>query len=231
MTAILLLGFVIGLRHALEADHLATVASLATRAGSGSAVIRQGVFWGLGHTLTLMLAVGLMLTLGLTVSDAWARGLEAAVALLLIAMGLDVLRRIRRDRLHAHVHEHSGGDRHLHVHSHEPGAAHGPDAHEHRHPAASHGGKAVLIGMLHGLAGSAALVLLTAEQATTFAVAMLYVSVFGLGSVVGMGLLSLVIAVPLRASARVEWLDVGLRGVIGCLSVALGCWYLGVGPS
>ena len=223
MTAILLLGFMIGVRHALEADHLATVASLAAQTRSTGAVMRQGVYWGVGHTLTLMLAVGLVLTLGITISDEWSAVLELAVAALLIVMGADVLRRLRRDRIHAHVHHHGEGVPHVHVHAHPKDVPHQTDAHAHRHPK-SHGLKAVLIGMLHGLAGSAALVLLATERAPTFAAAMLYVSVFGIGSIVGMGLLSVVIAVPLRASGRVAGLDAGLRLAIGGLSIGLGAW-------
>ncbi len=226
MTAILLLGFVIGIRHALEADHLATVASLAAQTRSTAAVIRQGFYWGVGHTLTLMLAVGLVLSMGLTISSAWSEWLELAVAVLLILMGADVLRRVRRDRIHAHIHEHAGGNRHIHVHGHASDKPHEDIHHEHRHPEST-GLKAAIVGMIHGLAGSAALVLLAVEKAPTFAMAMLYVSIFGLGSIVGMGLLSVVIAVPLRASVRLRWADSALRIAIGGLSIGLGVWLVG----
>ena len=134
MLPVFLFGFLMGVRHAFEADHLAAVASLATRSRGVRGGLLQGAAWGLGHTLTLLLVGGACLLLGRALPEGWASGLEALAGLMLLALGADVLRRSRRQRVHVHVHRHGDGTRHWHAHRHEPQAAHDPARHEHAHP-------------------------------------------------------------------------------------------------
>jgi cytochrome c biogenesis protein CcdA len=223
MTAMLVFGLLLGMRHALDADHLAAVATLVSRHNRPGDALRQGVAWGIGHTLTLLLFGSLVIWMDSMIPEQLARGLELLVGLMLVVLGLDVLRRMYRDRIHVHIHRH-GEQRHLHLHSHrgESGVAHEPDHHHHPHPA-SLPLRALFIGIMHGLAGSAALILLTLETVGSPWLGMAYMGLFGIGSIIGMALLSLVMAIPLRQSARgLGWFHHGLPLVVGAASVFLG---------
>ncbi len=197
MSAILLLGFLIGMRHALEADHLAAVGSLADGRHSLRRSAWQGAVWGMGHTLTLLLFGGAVLLLDTLVPERYALLLETLVGMMLILLGADLLRRLYRDRVHFHLHRHDG-IAHIHAHSHR-GASHPhhQDPHHHAHPP-GFPLRALLVGMTHGLAGSAALVVLALGSVHSLGQGLLYILLFGAGSIVGMGLLAATIAVPFR---------------------------------
>ena len=221
MLGILLLGLLIGLQHAMEADHVAAVASLATRSRTARETARQGIVWGLGHALTLLCFGGLVLILDWVVPENMARALELAVGLMLILLGLDVIRHLLTDRFHFHRHTH-GNLTHIHVHSHPDDVEHSQDLHRHSHPR-RFSLKALLVGMMHGMAGSAALILLTLETVLSPLEGLVYILLFGLGSVVGMGMLALVIAIPMRYSERsMQWAHNGLKGTVGLVTLGLG---------
>lgn len=222
MIAILFLGFLMGVRHAFDADHLAAVASLATRRRSLRAGVMQGAVWGLGHTLTLLIVGGLCLSLDAAVPESWARGLEMAVGLMLLALGAEVLWRLRREQVHVHAHRHPDGTRHLHAHRHAEDLPHDAAGHDHLH-AAGFPKRALLVGAVHGMAGSAALLLLTLHQARSPASGLVFIALFGLGSISGMAALSAAIAVPLRWSARlVSSAHGGLEALVGLATLGLG---------
>jgi len=224
IASILLLGLLLGMRHAMEADHLAAVATLATRSGSLAQTVRQGAAWGVGHTLTLMLFGGVVLALGFAVSSHTSLMLELAVGFMLLALGADVLLRLRRARMHFHMHGHLDGEAHFHAHSHHREQRHDPAIHQHHHRV-GFPTRALLVGMVHGLAGSAALVLLSLEAVKSVFWGFVYIAVFGIGSILGMALLSAVIAVPLRLSARyLTWAHGGLSAIVGLANIGLGCY-------
>lgn len=219
---LLLLGFVIGMRHAVETDHVAAVASLATRSGSIRDTVRQGAAWGLGHTLTLFLFGSIVLVLNLVMPERMAHMLEFMVGLMLVALGLDVLRRLVREKIHFHIHHHDDGEAHFHAHSHAGETDHDPRQHEHEHPE-GFPLRALAVGLMHGMAGSAALILLTLQTVQSPLLGLLYIAMFGIGSMLGMALLSIIIAIPLRYSARgMTWLHNGLQAVIGMVTVGVG---------
>lgn len=219
---LLSLGFVIGMRHALEADHLAAIASLATRSQSMRETVRQGATWGIGHTMTLSLFGVLVLSLDAVMSEALAQALELMVGIMLLGLGGDVLRRLLRDRIHYHVHRHSGGATHFHAHSHAGDPGH-PVMHEHGHANSLFPLRALLVGMMHGMAGSAALILLTLQTVQSPLTGILYIVLFGIGSIAGMAVLSMIIAVPLRYSAAgLTWLHNGLQAAIGVVTIVIG---------
>lgn len=209
-------GFLLGLRHALEADHVAAVAALATRSRSGWERIKLAGAWGFGHSGAL-LAIGAVLVLGgFAMPPALTRFGDGAAGALIVLLGADVLRRLWRTRLHAHPHAHSDGTVHAHPHAH----ARAGDSHEHAHDARLVS-RAWLVGSLHGLGGSAAVVLLSLQAARSPAQALGHVALFGVGTVLGMVALSLAIALPLRVSAR----RAGTRSLelaVGLASVAIG---------
>lgn len=220
--SILLIGLLLGMQHATEADHLAAVATLATRQASLAQALRLGLAWGIGHTLTLMLFAGAVLVLGLVISPSLEQALETAVGLMLVGLGADVLRRLRRERIHFHMHHHAPATEHVHAHSHRGDAAHADSPH--RHP---HGWRwplrALAVGMMHGLAGSAALVLLSLQAVPSVVLGLGYIALFGVGSILGMALLSFVIALPLRLSAAyLSRLHHGMTALVGVGSCTLG---------
>jgi hypothetical protein len=216
----LLLGFALGARHALDADHVAAVAALATRAASAAERVKLAGMWGLGHAGTLFALGAAVIALGVSVPAGVADAFEGAVGVVLVVLGADVLRRLRARRVHFHVHEHDDGTRHFHAHAHERPAA----GHAHEHPRGLLP-RALLVGTVHGLAGSAALALLSLDVAGSPAQAFAYLAVFGLGSIAGMCALSLAISLPLRLlPARLGTAQVGLEGALGVLTIALGSW-------
>lgn len=222
MTTLLLLGFFIGMRHAMEADHVAAVASLSTRSGSLGQAVKQGAVWGVGHTITLFAVGAVVLLIDTVMPERLALGLEFAVGIMLMVLGIDVIHRLIKERIHFHVHGHAGGTTHFHAHSHIGEQGHDPDHHVHGHvqrfPI-----RALLVGMMHGLAGSAALILLTLENVQSLMLGILYIVLFGIGSIAGMAALSIIIAIPLHYSAKgLTWLHNGLQGVIGSATILLG---------
>lgn len=221
--SLLSLGFLLGMRHAMETDHLAAVASLATRSHSMGETIRQGAVWGMGHTLTLFVFGSLVLLLDGIMPETLAQALELAVGLMLVGLGVDVLRRLLRERIHFHVHRHANGTLHFHAHSHAGESVH-PAVHHHRHNSReSFPIRALLVGVMHGMAGSAALILLTLQTVHSPLTGMVYIALFGVGSIAGMAALSAIIAVPLRYSASgLTWLHNGLRAVIGVITLVVG---------
>jgi sulfite exporter TauE/SafE len=217
----MMFGFLIGIKHALEGDHIAAVAALAADGGSFRHALKQGTAWGLGHTLTLFAVGSLVIVLDASLPERFADWLEFAVGVMLVLLGLDVLRRVVRDRIHFHTHGHGGGEVHLHAHSHRGEEGH-TTRHRHRHPSGVPL-RALFIGMMHGMAGSAALLLLTATTIQSPWLGMLYIAIFGVGSITGMAAFSVVIAVPLRASAKgMTWMHNGLQAIIGGTTIVLG---------
>jgi ABC-type nickel/cobalt efflux system permease component RcnA len=223
MLEVLFLGFLIGLRHALEADHVAAVASLVSAEKSFARIVAHGVVWGIGHSATLLAVGGTVVLVGVAMPERLANWLEFAVGVMLIGLGGWVLVRLARDRIHFHAHRHADGVLHLHAHSHAgEDAPHDAARHDHGHPPGLPW-RSFLVGVMHGMAGSAALLLLTAASFTSAPLGLLYIALFGIGSVVGMAALSAVIAVPMRYSAKaLGWGRHALQATIGGVTVTLG---------
>jgi high-affinity nickel permease len=221
MFGILGLGFLLGMQHALEADHIAAVSSIAARRTHVGDIVRHGLTWGLGHTLTLFAFAGAAILLGRAIPESFARPIEAAVGLMLVGLGAHVLWRLWRNRVHFHRHGHGDGTVHIHAHSHaRETVPHISAAHAHAH---GFRWRTLLVGLMHGMAGSAALLVLAVSQASSPALGLGYVALFGIGSMIGMGVLSTVIAVPLAVSARwLTWANSGLQGAVGAVTVAIG---------
>lgn len=220
MTSLLLFGFLIGMRHALEADHLAAVAAISTKEHSLRASIKHGAIWGLGHTTTLFLFGSIVIFMNAVISQEMADKLEFVVGIMLVLLGIDVLRRMLKERIHYHTHRHNNADAHFHAHSHKSEKIHKKSKHDHSHEKFPY--RTLFIGFMHGLAGSAALILLTLDTIESVPLSMIYILLFGVGSIVGMAIISMVIAVPLRASSKLTWLHNSLQISIGVFTVGLG---------
>ena len=115
MFAILGLGFLLGMQHALEADHIAAVSSIAARRSHVADIVKHGLTWGLGHTLTLFVFAGAAILLGHAIPESIARPIETAVGVMLVGLGAHVLWRLWRDRVHFHQHGHGDGTVHFHA--------------------------------------------------------------------------------------------------------------------
>ncbi len=185
------LGLLLGFRHAFEPDHLAAVSTLATRQGRLLDACRLGLAWALGHTASVGVVVGAIILFGLHLPDRLWPAADLLVALLLIALGGTVILRYARGRWHLHAHSHAGGP-HLHLHSHAQGTAH-----EHAHPQGD-AGRSLGFGLLHGLAGSAAILVLLVAAAPTRAAQFAYFGAFAAGTMIGM----LVVSVSLASIVR-----------------------------
>ena len=223
MTTILLLGLLIGMQHALEADHIAAVATIAARQSSIRRVIRHGGVWGIGHTLALMLFAGAAFYLKITITESFSVILEGCIGILLIGLGANLLYRLWKDRVHFHAHRHQGGVFHFHAHSHQGDSSeHAISAHDHDHPIGLPM-RTLIVGLMHGLAGSAALLVLTATAVNDVFDGIMYIGMFGIGSIIGMMILSALIAIPLSYSARaLTWANRGLQGLVGGATLAFG---------
>jgi len=221
MFGILGLGFLLGMQHALEADHIAAVSSIAARRSQIGDIVKHGLTWGLGHTLTLFVFAGIAILLGRAIPETAAKPIEGAVGIMLIGLGAHVLWRLWRDRVHFHRHGHADGTVHFHAHSHAGDTQpHTRTAHTHEH---GFRWRTLLVGLMHGMAGSAALLVLAVTQASSPVAGLGYVALFGIGSMIGMGALSAVIAVPLAVSARfLTVANRALQGAVGAVTIAIG---------
>lgn len=225
-----LLGFVFGMKHALDADHVAAVATIATAQRSWWRAGLVGAWWGLGHSVAL-LGAGLAVIVGeVRISARVEQALETVVAIMLVGLGLRALRRLwRGGRLHAHFHRH-GGRWHFHPHLHlVPSQA--PVSH-HEVPALV---PPFAVGLVHGLAGSAAVMLLVLASIPGPTLGFVYLVAFGLGSVGGMTLLSGLLGLPLQADPRRFGFAQALVSLLAALgSIVCGlllAWRLGGGDS
>lgn len=212
-------GFVFGLRHALDTDHVAAVSTMLARSSSVWRSGLVGLCWGVGHTVMLLAAGTLVMAFQVSIPDPVAQAFEGAVGVMLVFLGGSLAWTLYAERWHWHSHEHDGA-RHLHVHHHRSGPDHG---HVHWLKGAW---KPFAVGMVHGLAGSAALLLLVVSSVRTLGEGLTYIAVFGVGSIFGMMLTGALISLPMvYAGSWGTWgpvAQVAVRGMVSLGSVAVG---------
>ena len=217
--SVLGLGFVLGLKHALDPDHLVAVSTIVSESKSVKRSSLVGTFWGLGHTLSLLCAGTFVIALRLQISHRVAMWMEFVVALMLILLGLKAVRQSWPEwKLHRHRHTHNGST-HTHVHMHRHADE---QVHQHRHLIGL-GARPFLVGMVHGMAGSAALTLLVLATIPSAVAGLVYVAMFGLGSVSGMLVMSSLISLPFVFTARrFKLISQGLQAMMGLFSLGFG---------
>jgi len=186
---ILGLGFLLGLQHAMEPDHLVAVSTIVSRHKNVKKATISGALWGLGHTVTLLIAGIFVLALKITISEGISTSLEIVVGLVIIILGVSLIRDTIKEKKHIHKHEHNGKV-HIHVHSHKHS-----EEHNHKH-------KSFLVGALHGLAGSGALMLLILATIDNLYVGLLYILIFGIGSIFGMAVLGSILNIPFTITSK-----------------------------
>lgn len=220
MSLIVLLAtaLLLGMRHALDPDHLVAVSTMVAEERRLWPAARLGLWWGAGHLLPIALLGLPILLLHLELPATLESVVDLGVGLLLVCLGARTLWRLRQERIRLRSHAH-GGDVHQHFHSH--GAHPG-----HTHPLPGRNRSSLMtfgIGMLHGLAGSGAAALLALAAASSVATGVGYLLAFGIGTVAGMFAMTLCIAAPtLSAVARFARLHQGIRLAAGASSVAVG---------
>lgn len=239
LLSILALGFFLGMRHATDSDHVIAVSTIVSRERDVRHAAIIGMFWGVGHSITLLVVGGAIVVFGLVIPQRLGLSLEFCVALMLILLGAFnlrvALRSLRSKSVSTnhdhHEHPHRHGDYiHSHPHGHVPGT-HGhseecvPSARLDRRFGDSKAYRALrptIIGVVHGLAGSAAIALLVLPIIRDPLWALMYLCVFGAGTIAGMMVITTAIAVPFSCSARFEFLHRHLGAVAGVVSFSFG---------
>ncbi|HEX9153914.1 MAG TPA: hypothetical protein VF819_00040 [Nitrospira sp.] len=213
---LLSLGFMLGLRHALDSDHVAAVSTVLTQRPSLKASGLIGLSWGIGHTLMLLLVGLIVLWFRVPVPELVAQVAEGAVGVMLVILGCLLGVKLVKERWHVHQHDHDGS-RHVHFHSHAVVVDHG---HPHWWRESV---RPLCIGMAHGLAGSAALLLLVVSSARTVTEGLVYIAVFGCGSILGMMLIGLALSLPVVWSLQLgRPVFVATQGLASLGSMGLG---------
>ncbi|MEO8501348.1 MAG: hypothetical protein ABI565_10575 [Vicinamibacteria bacterium] len=233
MTALLwsavVLGFVLGLRHALDPDHVVAVSTIVTSEPDWRRSSLIGSFWGLGHATSLLTLGGLIVAFRINITELAASRLEIIVSIMLVGLGLYAIGSARAGfRLHAHKHTHNArgegeGEKKEHVHLHVHRANAEP-VHRHAH-SLRFGLRPYAIGLVHGVAGSGGLALLVMATAKTAMAGLLYMAALAFGALAGMGILSGLLTLPLIAlRTRYETLHLRFQFLSGVCSVAFGLW-------
>jgi ABC-type nickel/cobalt efflux system permease component RcnA len=225
--ALLGLGFVFGLKHATEVDHVVAVSAIVSEHRNILRSALVGGLWGIGHTAALVVVGVIVLVMRVAIPERVSNWLEFGVALMIIGLGASALMRALSRRADVHMHQHShDGVSHVHLHFHERETQHTEQVRSHSHAASRIGFKPLIVGAAHGLAGSAALTLLVLTQIKSIALGLLYLAVFGIGSIFGMLLMSGLIGLPFALSARrLSRVNYILQTIAGALSIAFGLWY------
>ncbi len=218
---VLTLGLAIGLQHAFEPDHVAAVTTQVARQKNKSQSIKKliregtfkssiiGAFWGAGHTTTLIMVGLAVYLLSINIPDVFFTGSEFIVGVMLVFLAFTTISKKRLFKIkHMHSHTHKDGTVHIHPHQHNG---------EHKH-----GHKSYLIGCIHGLAGSGALLVVIAGTLSNIQDVLSFILIFGVGSVIGMTLMSSLIGIPFALSSKAFSMEKTLRYIVGSVSFLIG---------
>jgi len=215
------LGLAVGIQHAFEPDHVAAVSTQISKSKFAKKSTKQlikesltkssllGMFWGAGHTTTLVLIGFLVYALAITIQDQIFSGLEFAVGMMLVFLGITTILNKKIRFKHKHPHQHKDGSLHLDEHNHND------LDHNHTH-------RSYFIGLIHGLAGSGSLVVLTAATLDNVGMVLGFIVIFGIGSMIGMALVGSMMGIPLVFGNRVKIIQKSFRYVAGVFSLIIG---------
>ena len=223
LLAALVLGILLGSKHSLDPDHVVAVSTIVSEYNNPLRSFWVGISWGLGHTTTLLIIGIAIIALRLTIPERMALLFEFAVGVMLVGLGIQVIYSFRKKKVHQHAHGHEE-EAHHHFHSHSKSPEHVPEHHN------THGigkpflrRKSYVIGLVHGVAGSAALTLLVLASIESPIAGLAYILLFGLGSVLSMGIMTVIIGLPFVISAgRLPNLNRTIQFAVGSLSILFG---------
>jgi len=194
------IGFLLGIRHAIEPDHVIAVSTVASQSKKLWKSSLIGVFWGIGHTVTLLLTGMVILFMKGSISEEWSMSLEFLVGIMLVYFGISTFRTIRNQ----HTHDETNHSLDVKVNSIKP----------------------MFMGLVHGLAGSAAMVLLTLSTVNSIGEGILYILIFGMGTIVGMLGFTTVLGIPFIMSSSKAKMNHTLTQVTGGISTIFGVYYM-----
>ncbi|MEX0863173.1 high frequency lysogenization protein HflD [Nitrosopumilus sp.] len=215
------LGLVVGIQHAFEPDHVAAVSTQISKSKFKQKTLRQllkesftkssilGAFWGAGHTTTLVLMGFLVYALAITIQDEIFSGLEFAVGMMLVFLGVSTILNKKIRFKHKHPHQHEDGTVHFDEHTHTD------SEHDHTH-------RSYFIGLVHGLAGSGSLVVFTAATLDNVGMILGFIVIFGIGSMIGMALVGSFMGIPFVFATKIKTLQKIFRCVAGLFSLIIG---------
>jgi high-affinity nickel-transport protein len=250
-----LIGLLLGMRHATDPDHVIAVTTFVSRERNLGGAVRIGLIWGIGHSATVLVVGAGIIFLKIAIPARLGLAMEYAVAIVLIGLGA----RAARNLLHrllarigvppdrkapnpalVHSHQHAHGSlihRHPHLHAHPDLHSAGRAHTDHRLPSNNLAVrrphvKSFGVGLVHGLAGSAAIALLVLNAIPSPGWAMLYLALFGVGTILGMGLITAMIGAPIAwTAARMHEWQHGIALGAGLLSFGFGvflAWQIGI---
>ncbi|WHY00679.1 sulfite exporter TauE/SafE family protein [Neobacillus sp. DY30] len=219
LLSILGLGFVLGIKHAIEPDHVIAVSTIASQSKKLMRSSLAGVFWGIGHTATLFIVGIVLILMKGEIPEKWAMSLEFLVGIMLVYLGVTTILSFKNIYLLKHEHD---SEVHKHVHSH---GHHSTHEHRNHHKQVSYL-KSMFIGLVHGLAGSGAMIVLTMSTVNSAWEAAIYIMIFGAGTVIGMLVFTTIIGIPFVFSAKKFSLNKSLTQVTGVISTVFGIYYM-----
>lgn len=152
--SLIFMALVVGFFHSFEADHLAAVSNLVSTKKSAIQSLKDGMFWGIGHTVTIFFIGVLILVLKYSISENIFSKFEGLVGIMLIVLGIYRLSKLKQVKQTLH-----------HGHNHK---------------------LALGVGLIHGIAGSGAVVATAVSATSTISIGLLYLTIFGMGSILGM---------------------------------------------
>ncbi|WP_426453057.1 sulfite exporter TauE/SafE family protein [Paenibacillus sp. S-38] len=214
LLSILALGFILGIKHAVEPDHVIAVSTIASQSKKLSRSSLAGVYWGIGHTATLFIVGVILILMKNEIPEKWAMSLEFLVGIMLVYLGITTMLSFRKIKVHTHE---QGGAPHLHLPPSDDRAS--------SRSRVSYG-KSMLIGLVHGLAGSGAMVLLTMSTVRSAWEGAVYILIFGAGTVAGMLFFTTVIGIPFVLTAGKSRLNTPLTSLTGIVSTGFGIYYM-----
>ncbi|OCA84110.1 urease accessory protein UreH [Bacillus sp. FJAT-27225] len=219
--SVLAVGFILGIRHAIEPDHVIAVSTIASQSKKLWHASLAGVFWGIGHTVTLVIVGLVVILMKNEIPEKLAMSLEFLVGIMLVYLGVRTILSFKNIHIHIHKHGYDGED-HPHIHSHQSSGEHD---HKHKHHNTTYLGS-VFIGLVHGLAGSGAMILLTMSTVKSAGEAAIYISIFGAGTVIGMFFFTTIIGIPFVLSEKRRTVSRTFGLITGVISTAFGIFYM-----
>src|SRR3954452_6229403 len=205
--SVLAIGFLLGIKHAIEPDHVIAVSTIASKSRKLWDASLAGVFWGIGHTATLFTIGIILILMKDDISHKWSMSLEFLVGIMLVYLGITSFLSSRKNKQHAHLQEeHSENDQ---LNKRELSYF-----------------KSLFIGFVHGLAGSAAMVLLTMSAVDSLWQGSLYILIFGVGTTIGMLVFTTILGIPFVLSKKRFTLSRSLIMVTATISVLFGIYYM-----
>jgi ABC-type nickel/cobalt efflux system permease component RcnA len=221
LLSVLAIGFLMGIKHAIEPDHVIAVSTIASKSRKLWDASLAGVFWGIGHTATLFIVGIIIILMKGAISNTWSMSLEFLVGIMLVYLGITSILNTRKKKQHAHIQEEDSAPDH--VHNQNLNLNVNQEASMKKEFSYY---KSLVIGFIHGLAGSAAMVLLTMSTVDTVWQGSLYILIFGVGTTIGMLVFTTILGIPFVMSKERFTLSGRLIMITGIISVLFGIYYM-----